>query len=400
MKSKILRLAKNWLIYLRSYHTKKDPMIWVFGEWFGKRCGDNCTYLANYVVKRNSDIKIFWICDESTDTSDLNKKISVVVRDSKMSDDILNRAGAIFLNQNFLDVSSSEFNKYGKALSINFWHGFPWKKIGHDGSKRQGLLFDIYCKMIDPIEKATKYVTVSDEYTKRIKSAFGVKGKQLINSGYPRNSIFYSAKEIQKCRDYVCNRVANSCPWLIDKEIRIVTYMPTFRDNGDKCANLCTLFDNDFIEYLKENNIVIIQKAHFVESVNHRQYQNQNNVINVNDIEASVLMAGTDVLISDYSSCIFDFLLLNRPIIHFVYDYEQYRMHDRGLYYEIEDVRCGDVVYKDNELQEAIRNALSGNDDFVELRNKRKRELLSYENECACENVYKYACDYLNIKTD
>ena len=51
-------------------------------------------------------------------------------------------------------------------------------------------------------------------------------------------------------------------------------------------------------------------------------------------------MAASDILVTDYSSCFFDFLILDRPIIHFLYDYDYYKEKDRGLYYEKEGVIC------------------------------------------------------------
>jgi CDP-glycerol glycerophosphotransferase (TagB/SpsB family) len=69
------------------------------------------------------------------------------------------------------------------------------------------------------------------------------------------------------------------------------------------------------------------------------------------------LLLITDILITDYSSCYFDFTLLNRPIIHFVYDYDEYKNQDRGLYYDLEDVKGGYIVYEERQLVEAIINA-------------------------------------------
>lgn len=396
--NRILRLFSLWVSYLASYKKNKKKNIWVFGEWLGNRCGDSCTYFANYVAEKAKEIKLYWVCDNNVDTSMLNNNIIIIKRGSDEAEKVLEKAGAIFLNQNFLDVSLSSFNKYGKAISINFWHGFPWKKIGHDAYKKDGYIFRLYCKLLDPVEKSTKYITFSDIYSEKLKTAFGVKKKQLINAGLPRNSIFYSGIELNKCKEKICNRIFTICPWLELDKVKIISYMPTFRDQGDACTNLNSYFDMDFHNFLRNNNIVIIQKAHFADTNADSLIDNsRTNIVTINDINAATLMGASDVLISDYSSCVFDYLLLDRPIIHFVYDYEKFKTTDRGVYFDIEDIHCGTVVTDKELLQEEIIRAINGKDSMAELRKKRREELLTYDNADSCEQIYNEVCRILKI---
>ena len=399
--NRIVRLCASWHNYLWSYRSRKDPYVWVFGEWFGQRCGDNCTYFANYVVSVTDNIQIYWVCNKDADTSILDKRIVVLDKGSKEADEILKKAGAIFLNQNFLDVGTTPFNHYGKALSINFWHGFPWKKIGHDGYKNDGLIFRLYCKLIDPVEKTKKYITISDIYSEKIKSAFGVKSRQFIKSGYPRNSILHDDNKRIESRERLIRIIKESHPKLNTEGLRIISYMPTFRDKGDSSNDLKFLLDDDFVQKLRDDNVVIIQKAHFVDIERDKNNQNDvaiSNILSINNINAAVLLAGSDVLISDYSSCIFDFLITDRPIIHYIYDYENYRDKDRGVYFSIDEISCGIVAYTKKELQRAIIHSLEKPDEMRELRERRRKLLMQYENSTSCEELYKYVHDYLGIQ--
>ena len=56
-----------------------------------------------------------------------------------------------------------------------------------------------------------------------------------------------------------------------------------------------------------------------------------------------MFLAAADMLITDYSSCFFDYLITNRPIIHYLYDYDYYVKEDRGVYYDVMDVVAGDT---------------------------------------------------------
>ena len=388
----------SWPKYICSFKDKKDPTIWVFGEWLGKKCCDNCAYFANYVVSKTNSIKVYWICDKNTNTNMLNNKIIVIERDSKAAKDVLKHAGAIFLNQNFTDISSNPYNCYGRALSINFWHGVPWKKIGFDAFKKKDILFHLFCLLQNHLLKTKYYISISDIYEDKLKSAFGITEKNFVKAGFPRNTPFYSKTERNKARDFVLTKISTNHTCNNLEKATIIAYMPTFRDNGNATINLKQSLDENFIQWLKENNIFIIQKAHFVDSERKNFIEQKNqNLIFINDISATVLMSASDILISDYSSCIFDYLILDRPIIHFVYDYNQYKQKDRGLYFDIEDIKCGSVTNTVQELQNAIKHTLNNPREMSDLRESRRKKIMNFESIDSCEKIYSWVCAKLNI---
>ena len=87
----------------------------------------------------------------------------------------------------------------------------------------------------------------------------------------------------------------------------------------------------------------------------------------------------TDVMISDYSGAFMDFLHTDRPIVHYLYDYEYYRDYDSGLYLEKEEFACGEVAENFDELCAALENALSGNDENGQLRKRGRKLFVEYE---------------------
>jgi CDP-glycerol glycerophosphotransferase len=101
-------------------------------------------------------------------------------------------------------------------------------------------------------------------------------------------------------------------------------------------------------------------------------------------------LLSTDILITDYSSCYFDFLLLNRPIIHYVYDYDQYKNQDRGLYYSIDKAKGGAVGYNFEELIVCIENYLQNEKLDGLLRKKTREEFVNYENGKSSEEITNY----------
>ena len=383
---KINNLLTQWSCYIKSKKNKnRDQHTWVFGEWFGNRCGDNSAFLANYIAQKYPEEHLYWIARKECNTEILDPSINVLLMDSYEASKTIDTAGIIVVNQNFLDITSSGHNRFATAITVNLWHGIMWKQIGHDGDKRKNnLLFKTYCSLLNPIQRCKCYVTPSELYGEKIISAFGAKKEGFIRCGYPRNSLLYNADEVNECKEEIRNMIG------ADSHSIIISYMPTFRDKGDAIEDLRFIHDKSFIEYLKQNDIYIIQKAHFVNKKEGRDIVETafDRILYLDDVNPTKLLASSDLLITDYSSCFFDYLILDRPIIHFLYDYEKYKNDDRGLYYSQEEVVCGDVVYSTTELTNAIINNINHPEKEAERRHRMKSIHAKYETEDSCDIIY------------
>ena len=108
----------------------------------------------------------------------------------------------------------------------------------------------------------------------------------------------------------------------------------------------------------------------------------------MNDIAPYEALGAADILITDYSSCFFDYLVLDRPIIHFIYDYENYKNIDRGIYYEKEEVICGDAVENICNLKKSIKKYVMDPEQNKDLRQKRRNQYIEYENPNSCEIIF------------
>ena len=167
------------------------------------------------------------------------------------------------------------------------------------------------------------YVATSEDYAKVCETAFGAMPEQVIRAGYPRNSIFYQAQELLACRKLVLDTLVSETGINWPDNTRIITYMPTFRDKAENSFSFEELAgDKRLMNWLEDNNTVILQKAHLITQQRHEMesIKAQKRIFAFNNVAAQILLAATDLLITDYSSCFFDYLILDRPIIHFIYD--------------------------------------------------------------------------------
>ena len=178
--SRIFKLIRNLLSLLQSRFYFRDELVWVFGEWFGKKCGDNCAFLANYIVSKYPHINCIWIADIGTDTSILDPRVKVYIKDSVEAVHSLKHCKVAVVGQNFYDLSSTGRNWFGGAVTINLWHGVPWKKIGHDSNIITGFFDKVYNYFYDIANNTDLALATSPVFERILRTAFGVTSENII----------------------------------------------------------------------------------------------------------------------------------------------------------------------------------------------------------------------------
>ena len=375
---------------------KRDKNLWVFGEWYGRRYGDNCFYFVEYLSKNNPEIKICWVTNSSKNISDLPQNVEILIKDSQNCIKCLKKAGAVFVVQGSVDLTDKNIMYWSGALYVNFWHGMPWKKIGSDmlTSKFQR----IYNKYWVSFFEAQLFLSPSSKLDEIVKRSYNKKDKDIIKAGYPRNSFFYSKTRLQNKREFFLNFLKNK--YNIDYQCIIITYMPTFRDNTNEVFSFESLIGTKELDsLLAKKNAVIVEKGHFA-SINKRKDLVANTFkryVRLDEYPTQDLLAASDLLITDYSSCFFDFLLLDRPIIHYLYDYDYYANEDRGLYYKTEQVVCGDVAYNIQQLMHSLLLNIDNPQKDCELRKLRKLQFMNYENKDSCKQVFSFVKERMGL---
>lgn len=389
--SNILSRNVRWLSELAvSKFQKRDPDLWGFGEWMGNRCCDNSLSLANYIVENHPDKKVVWFTKKGADLSLLDPRIDVIEIDSAEADAALKQIGVAVMNQGKVDFGKDMNLLCNGAVTVQLWHGAPWKKIGMDMIGPESFLRHCYREYIQKLNRADMHLALSDDFADILESAFLAKREGIILAGYPRNAIFYDVQRVRAAREKVISLLCREHP--VTDQTKIITYMPTFRDKTEEVFSFDKLSDDPRLkQILEEHDAVIVQKAHFV-SYQRNKDANAScdaRIFSLNDVSAQELLAATDLLITDYSSCFFDYLLLDRPIIHYIYDYDYYAGEDRGVYYKAEDIVCGDAPKTTDQLLDALEANLRAPGLRKELRKERRQKYITYESADSCEIIYQ-----------
>lgn len=390
----LLFTSKIWYSF-----SKRDKKTWVFGEWFGDRCCDNCLYFANYVTETFPDIHVIWIASKRADLSKLNPSIDVAIMDSPEAIRALRYAGVVFVVQALYDLTHKNICYHSGALVVNMWHGVPWKKIQIDAERnfKHRFLKSLEIKALG----AKLLLSTSLKFDTILNTSFKCKRKNILKAGYPRNALFYKTDRVKECRLKMLQHLEQHGV-NVNFDTKIITYMPTFRDKTNERFSFCNILNNETLrKILEDYNAIILEKNHYV-SHKRETYNcsaiSSGRFMQLDDYATQDVLASSDILITDYSSCFFDYLLLDRPIIHYLYDYRYYKENDRGLYYSKEEVICGDTVDNVEALIRAIKQNLCDNSRHTNLRKKRRKEFLSYESDSACRIIYSEIAGKLKMK--
>lgn len=237
---------------------------------------------------------------------------------------------------------------------IQLWHGAgAFKKFGYSRLDKEYKKNDP-----DGHMNYTKAFVTSEYIRWCYAEGLGMKKENVLALGMPRTDIFFDDEYIQNKKSEFYQKYPEF------KNKKIIMFAPTYRGNQLKDATYD--FDKlDFDKLYKElsNEYIFILKWHpGLQNVIHKQnielYDKDDyrgfiyDFSNYRDINDLLLI--TDILITDYSSVIFDYVLLNKPIIYYTYDLRDYKK-DRGLYFEFDEYVYGEVVLDMNNLIQAIK---------------------------------------------
>lgn len=196
----------------------------------------------------------------------------------------------------------------------------------------------------------TKAIVSSESIRSHYAEAFGISETSVIPTGVPRTDIFFDDNYKEK----TMNLLYEKYPMLKDK--KVIMFAPTFRGNGQKSAYY--EFDKFEIEKLREkfgDEYKVIVKLHpFIKTPFIIPDSCKEFVIDLSEErEINDLLFITDILITDYSSVCFEYSLLNKPMIFFAYDLDEY-IASRDFYYPYESFVPGPIVKNTDAMIKVI----------------------------------------------
>jgi CDP-glycerol glycerophosphotransferase (TagB/SpsB family) len=390
-------------IYWASGLVPRRKNLWVFGSWGGYRFADNgAAFFMHCQRTLKDDIEMVWI----------SRKPGIIKRlrdhglDAHWVWSVKGIKACLRSGFHIFDCYPKDTNFWlGRgATRINLWSGVPLKVIQrqHDNPlNRHYRLFHGYLperwflSMMMPwhVFKPDLMIATSIECGEITKLAFGLDKGNVAVTGYPRNDVLFDANSSVAALN---SPLPASFTKAADSKRKVILYLPTYRDSGKSYLNM----DWERLdELMEELGASFFFKTHPVDRL-----KNEINCKNVHQLPQLIdiydLLPRTDILISDYSSIVFDFMLLDRPIIYYTPDLGEFLSSSRALNFHPREIAVGPMCESFSELVSAIEKIIqSGAAEYDGKRAEVFPRLQTFRDGLASERVLRVMNDrYFNGK--
>jgi len=387
-----------WAIYGLSRFSVRGENVCVFGGGFD--AFSNGKHLAIYLRQNAPGLQVSWITHRRADTARIREAgIPAYYKWTPAGMWHTLRARWVFLNSYAFDVN---FWLTGGAIRVNLWHGVPLKKLGFDITngplarlfQARGIRRLLYRLLSSAYQRPDLMISTSVEMQELFARAFRLPAERCPPLGYPRTDLFFWSREA--LITFVRQSEPNEARRIVDRteEARCVwAYLPTWRDSGRDFIAQSRIDWMTLDDICRESNALFLVKFHPLTTVDVTRFQGLQNVCLVGKtLDMYPLLPFVDSLITDYSSVFFDYLLLDRPIVFFPFDLQDYVRDSRDLYFAYDDVTPGPKAFTQEDLYLLIRK---GPPDGWELdRAAVKKRIWTHTDGSSASRILRFLCQF------
>jgi CDP-glycerol glycerophosphotransferase len=330
--------------YARARRTSLRNTV-LFQSWAGKQYSDSPRAVYEEMVRQGRDEPALWVRRDSS--VDLPDGTPSVLYGSREYYEALATARYVVAN----DAMPTFYDKRPGSFYLQTWHGTPLKRIGFDIENAQFGNVNYLSEFAVEVTKWDRLVSPNRFSSEIFRRAFDYRG-EILETGYPRNDVFY-APDVDQRRAQVRRQLG------LHPDQRVILWAPTWREDQRDGSGRYTLplpFDLGTWDRILGPNDILLFRGH--QLIQHsvggmlRGLRQVRNVTLYPDIQDLYLAA--DLLITDYSSVMFDFANTRRPMIFYAWDLEHYRDHLRGFYLDFESTVPGPVITDLDSLREHL----------------------------------------------
>lgn len=354
--AKFIAYLLCYAFYPISYLFPRTDKILVFGSYRGA-FNDNTKYLFLYANEHITNRKVVWISTKQSTVKHIRslgyEAYSVMSLKGLW---YALRGKYWFVNSYSSDIA---FCLAGSAKIVNLWHGVPMKAIEFGITKgdlaKRYVQRDIRDTFFHPapFRRPDYMVSTTDFFDEVFSQSFRIDKSQCMQTGCPRNRMLRLPKE--DVDTFISRYESNETKALVEKIKQYKTvfvYMPTWRDSQRDC--FANGFDLEaFNNCVAQQNACVLMKPH-ANTIIDKSVTYSNLFFLDGNVDMYCILPYTHVLITDYSSILYDYILMpDKHVILFHYDYEEY-VNSREFIFDIQDNIVGRKVYTFDELIQVI----------------------------------------------
>lgn len=358
--------------YALSHFGRRTPRLWVFGNQRGFR--DNPRYLAEHVVNEHPDLEVWWIARTADEASAARRAGLRVAMHGDAEARVQRRAGAAFVSNGFADLEPAHL---GGAYIVDLRHGQGTKKIllampdprlsaGSPIVRGVARLRRFYIRR--RLGQIDMIIAPGQLERDRYVTAFGGPPERIRVLGSPRFDVILGGDAYERVVGGDLRQQIG-----VGERDRVILWLPTWREGGD--AWVPPLDPAVFDAAIEGTSGLLLVKPHPYSDpaafADRLPRHSRVRLLTDDDVDVNCLLRVTDVLVTDYSSAVFDYALLERPIQFFVPDMSEYRGGE-GLQPEFEAM-LGEHAQRDwPSLLAAVAASLRGSAEPTIARRIRK----------------------------
>ena len=307
---------------------KGRMMCWAYTF---KQYSCNPRYLTEYLLENNPEFEIFWVFKGNVDTSGVDKRIKCI-RYKSLQYYLLVNTAEFFITNARTDPYRIYWHKRKGQKYVMLWHGgVALKRIEKDAESQLSYSYlkkaKIDSKVCDLMISGCRF------QTSLLKEKFWYDG-EILEKGIPRNDVFFDKARHPEMRGRICRKYG------ISPDSRIVLYAPTFR--RDKSIEPYRINWSRVVPELRKiygtEKVSILLRLHpnLIGKADASSLVNDESVLDVTRYhDMQELLCVSDLLITDYSSSMFDITMLKKPCMLYATDIEKY---NRGYYFDFAEL--------------------------------------------------------------
>jgi CDP-glycerol glycerophosphotransferase (TagB/SpsB family) len=362
--NRIIAKILSVILFPITYFFPRDSNLWIFGAGEGTRFTGNSKYLFLYVDSQ-TQVRSVWLSENQNIVEELkNSGYEAYHRNSLKGIYFSLRARASIVTHDNRDLNPWLIT--GSTV-VCLWHGFPLKHISWDSRLADAKS---YVKLFYSLNTDWDLFCVPSEISMGpFESGLRHPLEDMRITGYPRNDELVGAEFLQG--------TPHQRATLGDEDTNRFTfiYLPTYRREGENPLN--TLNWTRVNGTLDSINAKMFVKPHPRQSADIPSGVDQISVLD-GDIDVYPLLGDSDALITDYSSVYFDYLLLDKPILYYSFDRDEYQ-DSRGLYFEYSEVTPGPVAKCDKEFNKSLEGIVESDEYGTEREDIQKKFMPTFD---------------------
>ncbi|MET7738609.1 CDP-glycerol glycerophosphotransferase family protein [Streptomyces sp. NPDC005385] len=366
------RLLRTRAFYAAQLRRPLDENLAVYCAYWGR--GYACNPAAIHAKARELAPHIRSVFLVEPDAVDaVPKDVEHAVIGSRRSWEVLARAKYLVNNANFADAVV----KRPGSVHVQTQHGTPLKKMGVDQSTYPvvAAATGSFTKLLSRVDRWDYNLSSNRHSTQMWERAFPG-GYEALEYGYPRNDVYCTATAEDVAR--VRKRLG------VPEGRTALLYAPTHRDHSTGFESRLDL--EAFCEAVGEQFVVLLRAHYFYDEGSGR---GSGRIIDVTGHRSSEdVCLAADALITDYSSIMFDYANLDRPVVVYADDWEVYR-ETRGVYFDVMKEPPGRIARTPGELAALFTDGSYADPEATVLRARFRERFCQFDDGRAAERVVR-----------